>query len=384
MSAELTLWYVDNFTSLTNTYQETVGTKQTFASCSIMWIRQKMNSFFKKGWPFFIIIGLFGMLLASPILLRKNSSPSTKPVSNTRSISAEKDYWFNRIQTIGGEKSYQEFKHTYLSLYPKDIHYITHLFGEGLYMMEGNKSMVICDSFFAYGCYHGFIISALEDKGLSIIPTLNTICKKYAGTLETGCRHGIGHGLIEYLGHTQLEKALSVCSSIQRITPLGCTQGVFMEYNQPAMAAKTNIFLNTRKLENEKALFEPCRSLPDKYQTSCYYEQSQWWILVLHNDYQKVGSLCNTLIPSKVRRSCFMGVGTIVAQTTKYDVAKTTRACDSMPEMADVIDCRATAAWVFRVNPHYTKQAVLLCKGLSEQEKNICLANAISPDKIIY
>lgn len=298
-------------------------------------------------------------------------------------IPKEKEYWSAEINSLGGEAAYQFFKDQYLKKYPKNIHYITHIFGEQLYKKEGLSGVTVCDGYFAYGCYHGFIISAIQDKGVEIVLQLSEECIRKNGPQETGCRHGIGHGLLEYLGGNQLQKALEICSTLQKVSPLGCTQGVFMEYNRPGMMGMSNQFLGLRKLEDEKKLLEPCSSLPEKFMISCYYEQSQWWVGVLQGDYKRIGTLCAGLGGKDVSKSCVLGVGVIAGQQTEYNIEKTISLCSQMPDVNSQVDCRSGAGWVFKVNPNFRDQAVQMCTDLKAGYMGKCLDNSISPDKVV-
>jgi hypothetical protein len=303
--------------------------------------------------------------------------------NNTLEISRERNFWLTRIKDTGGENAYREFKKKYNNS-PKDIHYIAHIFGEALYQQEGIKSMIVCDASFAYGCYHGLIVTTLSDHGLETLPQLNEICVQNNKEDETGCRHGIGHGLLEYLGGNQLQKALELCSSIQPVSLLGCTQGVFMEYNRPGMMDHSNKFFGTRLLKDETKIMEPCSYLPKTFKNSCYYELSQWWVSILNQDIKKIGLLCNELETEDNKKSCYMGVGTIVSQRTLFDIPKTINACSLLPNNIAETYCRATAAWVFYANPNpHREQYHKLCEGLDNQNYQLCIKNSIEPSKVI-
>jgi len=344
---------------------------------------------FSVGILLFSILFITTILLTSFFLLRPTvinsliySQPQNQDLSQLSGKEEQEKYWENRIKGAGGKQAYGEFKQAYLSDYPNNIHYIAHIFGTALYKTEGTKGMTHCDSNFAYGCYHGFILKALSESGDSIVSKLNQTCIENIRRDETGCRHGIGHGLLEYFGHNNLEKALKLCASIQNVTPLGCTQGVFMGYNRP-MSDNENKFLEVRSLDQESEIYKPCEDLPDEFQISCYYEQSQWWTKLFSQNYSKVGNLCESLKKSRTQIACYLGVGVIAGQTTGFNVEKTIENCTKMPNMLSNIYCRSGAGWVFKANPNYKKQAALLCEGLKETDEEFCIKNSISPDQIL-
>lgn len=330
-----------------------------------------------KKWMVLISFALFFFLISFLLFLKSDVFKEEKISSD---ILEQKNYWINQINTKGDEQAYIEFKGKYSHKYPQDIHYIAHIFGTSLFEIEGVGGIRICDEDFAYGCYHGVIVSALEKNGLDKVNLLNEECVKRGGNFETGCRHGIGHGLLEFLGDSKLNEALKICSVLQSPTQLGCTQGVFMEFNRPG-AMSANQFLGLRKLENETQLFYPCDSVDRAFQISCYYEQSQWWLGV-YKDYKKVGWLCESLNGIEIRRSCFLGIGVNAAQATGYSVAETIRACLLLPNKKSQRDCRLGAGWVFKVNPKYNYLSRKLCDGLNELEKRSCFENSIAPNEI--
>lgn len=289
-------------------------------------------------------------------------------------------YWYEEINKVGGEKAYMEFKNMYNMERPQVLHTFSHIFGLALFKSEGSFGIRVCDGEYGFGCYHGFATAFIGTKGLDALGDLNNQCISKNGEQDTGCRHGIGHGLLEFLGNSEIKKALDICANLQTSTQLGCTQGVFMEFNRPGVM-NANQFLGIRKLENEAEIFYPCDSVDSKFQISCYYEQSQWWLGV-YKDYKKVGQLCDSLTSPDIKRSCFLGVGVNAAQATAYSSEETTTACSLMPSIESQIDCRSAAGWVFKVNPNYSHLSFELCEGLSEAEKKRCLNNSVAPNGI--
>lgn len=328
-----------------------------------------------------IVLASIGVFTASKAKL----VPSTPEEISYKNFDFTKgrEFFKNQINLLGGDAAYQDLKAKLLADYPRDAHYIVHLFGEVLYENTGVPAITVCDNNFAFGCYHGVIVTSLKDKGLDIIPGLNQGCVQKNGSQETGCRHGIGHGLLEYLGHNKLQQALEICSSLQKVSPLGCTQGVFMEYNMPGMVKDGSFSLVLRELRNKDQLHQPCESLAEKFQISCYYEQSQWWVGVLDSDFSKVGTLCQDLKNDNTRRSCYLGVGVHTSQRLNFDINQTISACSQMPTLRGQLDCRSGAGWVFKVNPSHRSKAHELCSGLAEPDQNICLRNSIQPDQLI-
>lgn len=312
------------------------------------------------------------LLILTSVVFFIFSVDMSNSMGNEGDLSEQSILWSEQIRSIGGEEAYKKLKDIYTDRTPQEGHTISHLFGDALYKYEGDKGLRVCDNNFAFGCYHGFLSAALTTKGLVVVTELNEACINKNGKFETGCRHGIGHGLLEYLGPEELEKALYICSSLQEVTSLGCTQGVFMEYNRPGLNAQ---FLGLRKLERPEDVYEPCVSVPEMFKKACFYEQGQWWVDIFQRDYRKVGLLCKGLEVEEERRNCFFGVGISASERTSYDVKSTIINCNEMPEMEDRVDCRSAAFWVFKANQKHRDSAPRVCEDLPDPYLNLCLRN---------
>ena len=288
--------------------------------------------------------------------------------------------WSKSIDTNGPKIAYEDLKNKY-ALDFKNQHLAAHIFGELLYDKEGVSGISVCDSSFGFGCYHGLFIEAVASKGLGIVGTLDKTCGSNFG----GCQHGIGHGLIEYLGHSEpaLVQALDQCSKLSwKGEILGCSDGAFMEYNSPNIVSKDKVLETTRPF-NPKDPFYPCPILPKKYQPACYYSMGQWWqeTFYKNNNYRYEGSLCAGVSDPENKKYCFIGLGYAVAQRRNYDINKIISLCNQMPDLNSRVDCRSGAA-IFLYQPGsipppttrylYTK----MCDGLDQTSRNLCLTQS--------
>ncbi len=152
-------------------------------------------------------------------------------------------------------------------------HTEAHIFGGALYATEGLNGISTCDARFSSGCFHEFIGRAIADDGLSVVTQLNTVC-----TNKGGCQHGIGHGLISYLGYSpeDLTKSIAICAGLPGEEMLdGCMGGSFMEYNMRTMLQVSNGAV--RPATSTKDLLDPCDRFSGEAQRSCMLYQPQWW-----------------------------------------------------------------------------------------------------------
>ncbi len=286
----------------------------------------------------------------------------------------DRERWTLAMQKNGAQSTYQEFKKMNSESPFREQHLATHLIGELLYEYEGIDGITICDASFSFGCYHGFFGTSFADQDISLVPKLNQKCVEAYGPLGTGCQHGIGHGILEYMGYEQLTEALEVCKQTTQLIPiLGCTSGVFMEYNTPLTISDTNARTEPL-LFDTKHPYGACNEVLKEFQKSCYYELGQWWRSI-GISYNRMGTLCNEALSEDNRKYCLLGVGTIIGPTEQYSVTSSIQQCSVMPENAQTL-CRAGASWSFFASGQYKEQAHELCEGLEYNEQEQCLVEA--------
>src|SRR3989344_3237697 len=124
--------------------------------------------------------------------------------------------------------AYAEFLKTANALPYSDAHSLAHIVGAILYDREGIAGLSNCTNDFAFGCYHGFAGGVIEKRGITGVGEFTEACKRQEDV--TDCEHGIGHGLLAYLGSDELIDALELCPQVPSGTVGGCYNGVFMEY----------------------------------------------------------------------------------------------------------------------------------------------------------
>lgn len=311
--------------------------------------------------------------------------PANKGIINVVSKSSweirgkvlKRDDLLTMVGKDGPQKTYSNLKQIYdeSSLY---AHSTFHLFGEVLYTKFGLDGIQYCDNFAGFGCYHGFFIKAVSDKGLDVAIDLDKYCVEKFGPQGLGCPHGIGHGLVEYfgLGLDKINQALVVCSKLTWQGPLfGCAGGVFMENNFPTVFDKNGVGTVTTR-EAHGNLLEPCLSVPDKFKMACYYEQASWWNQTFKGDYKKIGGFCSSLANSDQRDSCFLGMGNSAAEVGQYNINYVTDECAQISNKRSEAVCRAGGAWAFFANPAERALSESVCEGLGPFQ-SLCLDKRI-------
>lgn len=244
-------------------------------------------------------------------------------------------HWGERIGEIGGLRAFAELKAHFDGGDPLYTHGVAHAFGESLYKVEGIGGLRACDAAFAFGCFHGFIVTAMAGGGEGSLRKINDECVRIFGKEETGCRHGIGHGVMEFFGKDALADALDYCDRLQTASLLGCTHGAFMEYMSMDGSPMT-----------ATAPDEPCASVDERYRPSCYFQLPNWWQISLNADYAAMGAKCAALADAAERDSCLLSVGKTIGEFHKYDLATVTTGCALMPSDDAAWTCRAGAYWL--------------------------------------
>lgn len=280
--------------------------------------------------------------------------------------------WSEVIEKRGPASAYKEFVKAYQNTPFGTQHEMAHIFGELLYDFMGVDGITVCDASFAFGCYHGFFTVAIASEGSSAISFFDKACEE-ADSAPSACRHGIGHGIMEYLGPQKLDQALSLCKETTWSSPIGgCLSGVFMEYNVPLLKDESGEYTVVARPIDSQNPYGPCMSVTEDSKQSCYHELPHWWMVVYDKNYEKIGKLCESVENTTFRSNCFVGVGNIVAPTTDYTVEETVSTCKKMPSQEGSALCRLSAARSFLWNPKGERSAHDVCAGVASINGLVC------------
>lgn len=313
---------------------------------------------------FTIYFFVFFFFISLVILFAVKRSSSTLP-----NFVKEKIRWSRIIEKDGAENTYKKLKEQYKNTNMKHVQ--AHLFGEALYKKMGIEGVAICDGAFGFGCFHGLLVSSLAEKGIDSIKELDKVCIQKFGPTQLGCQHGIGHGILEYIGHEKLIDALNLCTQLTWQGKLfGCQGGVLMEYDFPLSLNSTTI---KPRYAAGDALYQPCQTIDNKFKLACINELTLWWKALFKNDYPKLSILCDHFNQPEEREVCYWGIGQEAYRTVKYDTTKIVDICKKMPQKYDEALCRAGAYFVHIDDLRSRDEA--LCQGLGEYSE-ICLKKA--------
>lgn len=326
----------------------------------------------------FVIGAEFFILFQHGFDAQKSTFTENKNIDGKKIF--ERKSWGQDIKEMGPKEAHEYFKREQEG---KDIgiqHIAAHDFGESLYREIGIEGLTTCDSSFAFGCFHIFFALAVSENGLAVVQELDEACIEKFGFGGQGCQHGIGHGLISYLGPKGNAKALEVCASLQWKKPLfGCQTGVYMEYNFPTKFLDSGGAASSVRIFDPDNPYDPCLSLPNMFRFACLFAQAEWWGKTVSLSNTEIGLLCDGLTDKAERIICFKGIGNGFASSFNFQGAIT--ACEQMPDRPTEILCRAGAYWGFWDSGTYRFQAPQLCSGLSPKEERLCVEEADLPEE---
>ena len=324
----------------------------------------------QSKWPIILIV----FISAGTLFLYLNSDSKSNEAAG---FSRERILMEDRIKEAGAENAYAELKDTFAEKHFSAQHTAVHLFGEVLYENSGVSGVTVCDGSFSFGCFHGFFAGAMAERGAGIVKELDEACiaefGEYSGRLS-GCRHGIGHGLMEYYGN-DLTAALEGCRlTAEKSFKLGCASGIFMEYNIPLVFSAESATVVPRDFDSGNPQ-HPCDSVNAEFRYSCWFELPQWLFITLPN-IADIASVCSGAETSTDREACMLGLGFYIAPDTDYNPDESAAACDSITKGNDRVSCRTGAAFGFMVNPKNQDLYEELCADLNAEARQKCLSDA--------
>lgn len=282
-------------------------------------------------------------------------------------------YWAQEVAAHGPRAAYQEFAQRNAKAPAGRQHFSAHVIGSVLGDEFGPAGIAYCDAAFGFGCYHGFFAEVISAGGTALIPKLDAACTKAYGPGGTGCQHGIGHGILEYVGYGKLDQALALCDTTTQFSPLlGCASGVFME-NDFRLAGTGTAQGPSRRDFDPAHPYAPCTEVAAQYQPACYVELGQWLRISLGPSYAKLGALCAAAPGTAARTDCFMGVGSIQDALEGYDPATALAHCAQYAGR-DQLSCRAGAWWGFYQVPEERAKDASICAYADAAQEQACLA----------
>lgn len=318
------------------------------------------------------------------VLAHRPPTPPSFVFAQSDSFDMQRAHWESRVRAVGGVEAYEEFSRFALQNATGVQHQLAHAFGEGLYTVEGEHGVSVCDSQFSYGCFHVMLGKAIHTHGLAEINKLDALCRGSLLKSPEACEHGIGHGVVAYLGYAEdaLVRSLGVCDTLRSPTStLACYSGAFMEYNTHTMLGSSA----TSRQVIAGNLVAPCDTLAPKYRSTCAFWQPQWWMHGVYQTeipdeslYHKIGALCDRVGSADATRFCYEGLGNITPQAAGYSPAISAMLCRaSTTSKLHQLYCVSSAANVIGIDRGHA-DGRLTCTGLMGIGYSYCVDYAES------
>lgn len=242
--------------------------------------------------------------------------------------------WQARFATEDVSAAYVQFVREGNTLSPDKAHTLAHIIGALLYDKKGLDGLTYCTADFNYGCYHGFAGRVIELHGTSGVEMLLDTCAKLS--VRSECEHGLGHGILAYLGDGKLSEALGMCPPYTGTDVSGCHSGVFMEYLLDTLRRDEGgqpLPVTTEEPER------PCNvDIPDRFRSACYYVLPSWWRAWSARDgadyttqFTLIGKRCGAISDATLRKACFLGAGALIAPFSGFTIDRAKEWCALMP-----------------------------------------------------
>lgn len=268
----------------------------------------------------------------------QNKSPDLSGLDP--SALAYSDEEIERITNLASEEgiaaAYEDMKKVW-GTRPVEAHDLTHLIGYLAYQELEAGGFEICDSEFAFGCYHGLLEEMIRQQGEQGIELARQSCNKLSpGGRAASCLHGIGHGVMSWTGGEILE-ALDICNIFSPNEARYCFDGAYMEFytgamfdrvstinfsaddpwsfcnSQPEFARgeciRNHTFLRLYSAPVEKAFetAESCSDLPDALRAQCLNSVGLFSVQIAFGNVVAPKDICGSLSANDDQALCFMG-----------------------------------------------------------------------------
>lgn len=248
-----------------------------------------------------------------------------------------------------------------------DVHQLAHKIGNEFYLRYGLKGVVLCDSTFAFGCFHGVSEKLLATEGSEVIQKVEKECEGFFSSTEkvklTGCLHGMGHGLLSW-ENLNGQRALLDCDLLQDKHRSDCYDGVFMELS-----------FNT-KLISGLDIANPwkfCSSLNESYQEKCASYQPVFFQAKYGLNYEDMGEICSTSPNASNSNQCYTRLGFLISSESLGSFEKIKEVCSKYSGGGkSFCILGASEDVVFQKYADWEKVSEDLCNQLMGSDKDHC------------
>ena len=264
---------------------------------------------------------------------------------------------------IGAKKSYQALK-SYFKANETAAHDFAHVVGFVAVEEADINGIKVCDNFYNYGCYHGFMQIYLQKHGVSSVVDMEKSCLSLGQVSSPSCLHGIGHGLMMEAAY-DYKQALKNCQILAISSQTYCFDGVFMERIAGSMLP------DAKKLKITKDnIMEPCNKIDRLFAKECWRNQVAAWFRFFGNNTGQVGSYCAS-IDAIYQDICFETIGLTNIMNLGEDQNKLVSACQIVSAKGHDA-CLVGEVKELLFEGRGVEVAANLCNFVTAQTRNSC------------
>jgi len=266
--------------------------------------------------------------------LPKKIEPEIKEIISARDLTKQVRSYKHLIERVGPIQAQDDL---YTSGLPFDgeTHLLNHTVGEWLYNKYKTTGLMYCKDYFLSSCYHGFVIDAIADGGITAMRSVMESCWKAPPGVSYQCSHAIGHGLLAFDGYKNLTQALADCDIVSQeskdFPTYNCYDGVFMEN---IWGIHNNGKPSPDRWINYNDPIYPCDDprIAQKYIKACWSNQPQWMYQLMHADLTRISKECLKLSYNKnLEITCFNSIARQIEPVSNGSVDEMFRLCNFMP-----------------------------------------------------
>lgn len=272
------------------------------------------------------------VVLGSLLLLPSRAVPSkTAPeiarILTTTDLSAQTALYRALIARVGLSEAQDDLYHSGLP-FDGQSHLLNHESGEFAYKKYGSAGIAYCKDYFLGSCYHGVVLETIAHDGTAGLAHISA-CWKANETVRIQCAHGIGHGLLAWVGYKHLPQALALCDQlaqdVEGFPTFNCYDGVFMENIWAIHSGTTSPDQWARKEDP----YYPCDDprIEDAWEAGCWAEQPSLVYQATNGDIETVSNLCDSLGESALKTQCFEGLARQIHPAAQGSAEKVAELC---------------------------------------------------------
>lgn len=246
-----------------------------------------------------------------------------------------------------------------------EIHDLAHLLGSLIFDDKGLSGLKLCDSAFAFGCFHGFLDKAFSDS-LDKLNEAQKSCEQIGQGISgpvASCIHGIGHGVASFYRTADINNSLKSCDGLTQGAQY-CYDGVFMEFARNSQAS----------LYKQDNPLYPCDSIDQKYVFSCGRNQVRVMMDRLKLTFAEIAKICVDSSNADFKKACFNALGFDAVVHFSANDQLILSSCSKIIDDGGKAECikAASGELIFQNISGWQQASVKLCQGLSPDTQKDC------------